>query len=319
MKAVNHADVRRRRPKISGIKMRQAANCEDISTELGTRDLSLSTWMGRLAALSLFVATPSFGQEASCGDRDTPCEIDEGTYHIMVPEGEIKGTVVHLHGGGGRARGLLRTNLARLSLERGYAFIAPQGYHPGRRFAYNWSVRAAGTPFETDDIDLLRAVMADAVEKHGANDDNVLLAGFSRGGSMVWDVACHAPDFATAFAPAAGAFWDPMPEGCNGPVDLFHTHGWNDRTVPLEGRSLREGTVVQGDVWESLKILRANNGCEARQPAKNVIDDTGWWRFWSDCNAGSIDLWLFDGGHGVPRGWAPAVLDWFEAKTAEGA
>ena len=117
--------------------------------------------------------------------------------------------------------------------------------------------------------------------------------------------------------PAAGAFWDDLPERCEGPVDLFHTHGWNDRTVPLEGRPLRDGTIAQGDVWESLAILRATNGCTSRQPSRSEVLGDQWWRHWENCDAGRIDLMVHPGGHGSPSGWATSALDWFEARLLE--
>ena len=142
------------------------------------------------------------------------------------------------------------------------------------------------------------------------------MSGFSRGGSMVWDVACKAPDLARAFAPVAGAFWDDLPQSCASPVDLFHTHGWLDRTVPLEGRVLGGGALTQGDVWASLFILRATNGCSNRQPETGSATGGVWLREWSDCSAGRLDLMLHGGGHSVPRGWAGRALDWFEARLA---
>ena len=127
---------------------------------------------------------------------------------------------------------------------------------------------------------------------------------------MVWDVACADPEFADAYAALAGAFWDDLPSECAAPVRMFHTHGWNDRVVPLEGRSF--GAVVQGDVWASLKILRETNGCVNRQPESSRFDGDYWFRHWGDCEAGEIDLMLHQGGHGAPRGWSGLMLDWFE-------
>jgi len=264
-----------------------------------------------LFALIIF-ALPAHAD--ACGGRDAPCEIEGGSYHIILPEsGAANGTVMHLHGAGASGNGMLKGGLAREAVKRGYAFVAPNGIHPERaRFKKNWSVRAKGTKFKRDDIEFLRNVMADAATHHGINTEEVLLSGFSRGGSMVWDIACFAPDLATAFAPAAGAFWDDLPTDCVRPVDLFHTHGWSDRTVPLEGRSLRGGSVIQGDVWASLFVLRAVNGCAARQPERSEIIGDRWWRYWTDCAEGSITLMLHPGGHGVPKGWSRDILDWFD-------
>ena len=248
-----------------------------------------------------------------CGGADTPCTVKDGSYHMRLPEQVIpSGIVVHLHGGGGTGKGMLNSGLAGEALARGYVFVAPSGEHPENRWSRDWSVKADGMTFNRDDIAFLRDVLADVRQTVGLPDAPVLLAGFSRGGSMTWNMACYAPDFAEAYAPMAGAFWDALPEDCVAPVRLFHTHGWTDRTVPLEGRSF--GAVVQGDVWASLKVLRETNGCSKRQPERNSFDGEFWFRHWTDCDAGQIDLMLHKGGHGAPSGWANRVMDWFEAR-----
>lgn len=263
--------------------------------------------------IALGLSSPVSAQSATCGDAETPCEIEGGDYHYAVPSVAPKGIVMHLHGGGGRGRGLLKSGLAKAALERGFVFVAPNGWHPENRWQRDWSVKARGTSHNRDDKAFLADVMADVRARTGVTDGMVLLAGFSRGGSMVWDMACQVPDFADAYAPLAGAFWDDLPTTCAAPVRLFHTHGWNDRTVPLEGRSFGGGAVVQGDVWASLKILRETNGCDARQPEKNSYDGDLWLRHWTDCAAGEIQLMLHKGGHGAPKGWSGRMMDWFEA------
>jgi polyhydroxybutyrate depolymerase len=267
--------------------------------------------------VAAFASGPLAAQ--ACGDAETPCLVDQGTYHMVMPKDGVapKGLVMHLHGAGAKGSGMLNSGLARGALARGYVFVAPDGYHPGSRFQRNWSVRAKGSSFDRDDAVFLRAVLADVQVKMGLGGRPVLLSGFSRGGSMVWDIACHDPGFASAYAPLAGAFWDDLPGVCAAPVYLFHTHGWNDRTVPLEGRSLRNGAVVQGDVWASLKVLRETNGCRARQPESSSFDEEFWLRHWTDCDAGQIDLMLHKGGHGAPPGWAGRMLDWFETVQSD--
>ena len=81
------------------------------------------------------------------------------------------------------------------------------------------------------------------------------------------------------------------------------------------------GTMTQGDVFQSLYILRDANGCGNRQPETAPIDDESarWLRTWSDCASGKqIDLMLHPGGHGIPKGWLDRALDWFEARLAAG-
>ncbi len=265
----------------------------------------------RALSVAVLMAAPTWAE--ACGSADLPCQVEGGSYHVLTPDAEdYRGVVVHLHGGGGTGKGMLKSGLAKAAVARGYLFIAPNGEHPGSRFPRNWSVKANGSSFNRDDTVFLDRVMADAKSRFNADSLPVLLAGFSRGASMVWDIACESPDFADGYAPVAGAFWEDLPESCAGPVRLFHTHGWSDRTVPLEGRSFRDGAVVQGDVWASLKVMRETNGCGNRQPESSRFDGDFWYRFWTDCEAGQLDLLLHQGGHGAPRGWAGLVLDWFE-------
>ena len=256
---------------------------------------------------------PVTASAQDCGGASAPCQIDTGNYHLALPDGPAKGIVMHLHGGGARGKSLLGSRLAKQAMARGYIFVAPDGDHPTRRFKRDWSVRGKNMAYDRDDRAFLNAVMADVRSRHNLPPNlPVLLAGFSRGASFVWNMACEQPDFADAYAPIAGAFWDDLPHTCAGHVRLFHTHGWNDRTVPLEGRSFGDGAVVQGDVWAALFVLRATNGCSKRQPEKNSFDGDLWFRHWTDCDAGEIQLMLHKGGHGAPRGWSSRIMDWFE-------
>lgn len=273
------------------------------------------------AMFCLCLATASGARAAGpCGTPQGECPTAHGFYRLALPgnEGGQVPAVMFLHGWGGSSEGVMKNAamLATLSA-RGYALIAPEGERTSpEREQKNWAVRD-GRPYGRDDIAFLQEVLDDAAA-HGVDRGRILLAGFSRGGSMVWDVACHAPGTARAYAPVAGAFWEPLPERCAGPVDLFHTHGWSDRTVPLEGRSVAGGTLTQGDAFASLRVLRAALGCNPQMPDTAPMESGGnlWLRHWDHCPAGSLELMLHPGGHGVPEGWLTRALDWFEARLA---
>ncbi|MDH3667285.1 MAG: polyhydroxybutyrate depolymerase [Paracoccaceae bacterium] len=265
-------------------------------------------------------ALPTNAQEA-CGTPKGECPISLGFYRLALPEGATGPVpaLVYLHGWGSSPAGVMRNRALRNGLAvRGYALIAPEGRPThGDRSQKDWSVRD-GSDYERDDITFLSAIFEDAA-KRGVDRSRVLLAGFSRGGSMVWDVACNAPRLARAYAPIAGAFWEPLPSGCTGGADLLHTHGWADRIIPLEGRSVADGTLTQGDTFASLKILRAANSCPAEQPDQKLIDENGdLIRAWTNCPGGRTELWLHPGKHGTPKGWLARALDWFEAGLPEG-
>ncbi|MET4130249.1 PHB depolymerase family esterase [Roseovarius sp. MBR-6] len=264
-------------------------------------------------AAFLALATPANSQPACGGDM--PCTTASGSYRIALPEGDGPfPVVIFLHGYGGSAQGTMRGGTARAALARGYAFIAPEGLtRPGRnRTSWNFHPEFPGP---RDEAAFLREVMQDATARFGIDPARGLLTGFSIGGSLTSYIACAHPDDFAAYAPVSGSFWRPHPEGCAGPVRLLHTHGWRDQVVPLEGREIRAG-FAQGDVFEAMQIWRAANRCVRPYPDLFEIGDGFWRRVWLDCAPGSaLELALFDGGHGVPRGWSGMALDWFEAQV----
>jgi len=276
--------------------------------------------MRYLTALLILLTLSLPACASACGGSLQACVIDSGRYHIVLPKDRPPtATVMYLHGLGGRGSGLIKGKMAREATKRGYAFIAPNGFHPDADLPRNWAVKADNFVYNGDDQAFLRDVMQDAAKRHGVPTDRLLLSGFSRGASMTWDIACATPEFATAYAPVAGAFWVTLPKSCSGPVKLLHTHGWNDRTIPLEGRRLffPEKDVKQGDLWASLKILRETNGCDARQPERSELKGDRWWRYWTNCKAGRIELVLHPGGHAVQDDWAMIALDWFGERLKE--
>lgn len=189
----------------------------------------------------------------------------------------------------------------------------PNGQHFPGDDKLDWGV-ADGHEWKRDDLAFIKSVRADALERFGFDPSRVLVAGFSRGGSMVWDLACQGPELAKGFAAVAGAFWEPMVTDCASPVHLFHTHGLKDRMVPFEGRNLNwEGIdFIQGNVMKGVDVWRRENGCMGS--ARNHFDDDVFMeKNWSECSMGSIRVRLTKGGHGVPDGWRETVLDWFEA------
>jgi polyhydroxybutyrate depolymerase len=92
---------------------------------------------------------------------------------------------------------------------------------------------------------------------------------------------------------------------------MLHFHGFADTTVPIEGRGIRDWH--QGDVFESMSILRATNGCRSN-PTRIVAGQTYGCRIWSGCASGrGVELCLHAGGHMLPDGWAERARNWFEA------
>ena len=218
--------------------------------------------------------------------------------------------MLHLHGFGGTAEGVLRSDFTPTFANHGFAVIAPQGLVSPIEGHTDWSVRD-GEPHPRDDVAFVQEVLSDASNRFGLDRDDVLLTGFSRGGSMVWDIACLAPATARAYASISGGFWEPSPSSCKGPVRMLHTHGFADMTVPLEGRPI-QGRMTQSDIFQGLELWRQTDGCDAMAGSHDVSGPI-WLKKWTDCAAGTLELALHPGVHAVPHGWAEMAIGWFTA------
>jgi polyhydroxybutyrate depolymerase len=265
-------------------------------------------------ALAAILAAPA--ALADCNGVAEPCQLANGTYHIVLPpaSAEPLPAVLLIHGYGGEGLGTIRnTGTVNLMLERGYAVIAPDGQPRRNGDGRSWDFHPE-RPATRDEIAFLIAVADDAAARYGLDRNRMLLAGFSIGGSMTSYLACRTPGAFAAYAPVAGSFWRPHPAGCAGPVRLLHTHGIADRTVPLEGREIRPD-FVQGNVFEAMEIWRVTNSCTSAEPDRT--DAIGIYRLqhWDSCRPGTdLQFALHDGGHSIPKGWAKLALDWFEAR-----
>ena len=266
-----------------------------------------------LSLTSVLVATSA---AADCNGAAGPCNLPNGTYHIVLPEGAT-GTVpaiILLHGYGGEGLGTIRNkSMVNLMLGRGYAVIAPDGQPRENGEGRSWDFHP-DRPATRDETAFLIAVADDAAARFGLQRDAMLLAGFSIGGSMTSYVACQAPEAFAAYAPVAGSFWLPQPTSCAGPVRLFHTHGKADQTVPLLGREINPD-FVQGNVFEAVETWRLTNGCASAAGDETVQLGIYSVQPCADCQPGTdLRFALHEGGHSIPKGWAQMVVEWFETR-----
>ncbi|MEX0306612.1 MAG: PHB depolymerase family esterase [Ruegeria sp.] len=247
---------------------------------------------------------------AVCGDEEGMCETEAGFYQIELPDAENPPLVVFLHGYGGTGTGTLKNrSMVEPLLDRGYAVMAPEGSERNGRQSWNFFPGWEGR----DEPAFLTEVVRDAANRFGVDPDRVVLSGFSAGAFMVYYLACAAPDTFSAYAPVSGGFWRPHPVACEGPVRLFHTHGWTDNVVPLEGRILGGGRFHQGDIFAGLEIWRVANECADTKPGGFGTTGQFMRRYWSRCaESSALEFALFPGGHSVPVGWADMMVDWYE-------
>lgn len=263
----------------------------------------------------LFLGAAAAADERPCGLGD-PCETASGEYHLAFPGG-WDGTsklpaVLFFHGFRSSGENVIKNKgLAAAFGKSGYLLIAPNGSSSPGFTAKGWPARPDALD-RRDDIAFVSEVLDDVTRRLPLDRGRVLVSGFSSGGSMAWHLGCYAKERFAGFAPVAGGLRRPNPpEACPaGPMRVLHIHGFADQQVPLEGRAIRDWH--QGDVFESLAILRTTNQCRSN-PTRVETSGILECRIWDGCGSGrDIQFCLHQGGHNLPEGWSERVLKWFE-------
>ncbi len=288
----------------------------DLAGRLSTRCLPVL-----LVSLVLSLPVPASAAKCDYTGFDQPCLVQEGEYRVLIPEGEGPFPVmVYLYGSGGQSVSITSHPLFDAAVvQRGYALIVPAALD----MEYRKGVSASGWALRNepggsrDEVLFLSRVIDDVGRRFSIDRDRVLLVGQSRGAFLIWEIACHEPEIATAFAVHAGGYLGNLPEECERPVRFLHSHGRNDPVVPFAGKPVVSGGVAMAALERSLDLLARTNRCRDVEP-EDAGERLGLQRKrWTGCASGSsLDLMLHDGGHGMPLDWFRAVLDWFEEPPA---
>lgn len=206
----------------------------------------------------------------ACGP-DTDCMIGDRSYRIRMPSGydsqtETKakiGALIFMHGYKGSSAGTIRNkNLMKAADELGVALVAPKSD------GNDWDLPGVPqNPQSTGEAEFqyFDALVADLDKRFSIDTNRLVATGFSAGGMMVWNLACHRGHLFAGFIPMSGTFWDPLPRSCpSKPVHLIHMHGTSDRVVPLAGRPIAE--THQGDVLEAIALFTDKGEFERESP-----------------------------------------------------
>ena len=203
---------------------------------------------------------------AACG-IDSDCEVTGGTYRIYVPDGGADGAIFFAHGYGGSAAGTMRNDRLR------------------------------------DEIAYVAAVKADAVAQFGLDPDRMLLAGFSAGGMLTWNVICQGGDLFAAFVPMSGTFWKEPPQSCDTDAAVTHYHGTADTVVPIGGRAI--GSSRQGDMGEVLAFYVRDRALTPAGPV-DAPDGLSCQR-WDGKEGTYLEYCTHPGGHRFSADWIERV------------
>ena len=244
-----------------------------------------------LLILALTVALPRPAE--ACG-ADTDCLLGERTYRIYLPDssaGETVGALIFAHGYRGSAKGVMRNkSLLRLADDLGVALIAPKSAGPD--WALPGAPDASNKP-DAGELPYFDALIQDVTTRFAIDPDRIVASGFSAGGMLVWNLACHRSDMFAGFIPYSGTFWRPQPERCDTPpANIVHIHGTSDKTVPMTGRPILE--THQGDVARAIEMYRAFGAYEMTR--ETTLGEMACDLREND-QARILALCLFEGGH----------------------
>ncbi len=265
-----------------------------------------------LIFLALFLEISVTSVTAAQPKLSDQFKVSKGTYRIALPRDLKKPApvVMYFHGLGGSSKAVIKNSkLVKPAIDKGYIFIALEGAKRPSSKHRNWAIRDGVKPWRNE-VDYIHQVIDDVSAKFLIDRSRITLAGFSRGGSAVWDIACYAPKGFAAFAPAGGALWSPLPHKCSQPVRLMHSHGWRDNTVPIEGRIIPNKNIRQGDVFASMSLLRSASKLNDHKPEKFSKNQETMCRSWAQNN---LRLCIYPQGHSIPHKWMSKVITWFEA------
>lgn len=275
-------------------------------------------WLAVLLLLCGFAVSigSARAQECDFDGLDGTCQVKDGHYRIAKPPGAGPyPAVIYLYGSTGNSRRVIEHDrLVRAITDRGYALVVPIAldleYHNG--VDSGWFLRHERGQKARNEVAYLKQVIQHAAERHQVDRRRLVLAGQSRGGFLIWEMACHHPDLANAYAPHAAGYLGPMPRRCAGPVRMLHTHGKNDPIVPLAQDALfTSGGARMTPLEVSLRTLARTAGCEP-QPVSDAVGGFARQR-WRHCQSGSgVEYLLHNGDHNYPQSWISQVLDWYE-------
>lgn len=245
----------------------------------------------------------------ACGP-DSDCLVEDGHYRIRMPAGEPEGAIVFAHGYRGTDRGTMQNrNLVRLAERLNVALVAIKSADD------DWTIPGApqdGKRKGRDEVAYVGRVVEDAVERFGLDPERFVAAGFSAGGMLVWNLACHDSTRFRAFVPLSGTFWQPEPVSCTAPpANIIHYHGTTDRIVPMAGRQI--ASTHQGDVPKVFEMYRTYGGYT--DPTESEPLEGLSCRGETNPEGARLELCTFEGGHTFRTAFLERVWSMFMERS----
>ena len=223
--------------------------------------------------------------------------------------------VLVFHGGSSNPEKIARSSaMHRIAEREGFIVCYPAGLRA--KSGLSWSVGGREDARKTGDARFVRKLIADLQRRYDVDPARIFAAGFSIGGSLVYELACGLADRIAAAAIVGGAMtagvFDPKR-----PVPLIHIHGTKDRRVPVKG-GRGPATSVSNEwlpVQSGIDRWREYNRCSKDPDIVRLgIEGVTGYRYAGEAD---VELWLVEGGYHVWPGGANA--DSLDGDPAGGA
>ncbi len=160
-----------------------------------------------LLAICLLLLASQARRAAPCMEAPG-CLIAEGRYMALAPSGWDEKTplttVVFYHGWRESAEYVVADPLIR-------AFERAQRAADRAAWGGEHLVLPGSPGHWRDEFIFAKTLVDDVVARFPVARDRLVAAGFSQGGSMVWNLACFRPNLFAVFGAMAGGFWTPAP------------------------------------------------------------------------------------------------------------
>jgi len=170
-----------------------------------------------------------------------------------------------------------------------------------------------------DEIERLREVLRHSADKNGTGRTPEVIVGLGHGGSLVWQIACHAPELARLFAPVDGAYWENIPGRCNPGAKLVHTHSRANDFWPIDGAGGGSRYFNRTSVYENIEMMLRSSGCDSSGRSGNAAEGSIRHTVWSRCiSGGSIELITMDEPFRFQEWWAEEIIGRLEQPDLEG-
>ncbi len=271
--------------------------------------------------LLVWISMVSLGCLAQAGTEKVYLEVDGliRSYQVYLPKAydakKSYPVVFILHGGGGKAKGMLNFTGRRfneLADRDGFIAVYPNGYRKGWNDGERDTLSVARR-LKIDDVGFFDAMIDDLDQKLAIDRKNIFACGISNGGFMVQRLAIERSQVFKAIGVVAATMsGDQQKTDPENPVPVIFIGGDADPLVPYNGGPVVVLKQKRGEVLSNAKAIqywKNVNGCSQKSavyafPDINTEDDCTAvktvWNNPANDRLKVVDIKVVNGGHTWP-------------------